>query len=47
MEVVSVGREIKSVFKKKRKLKKTKKTPPKPSQSPFIGNVHRRAIGVL
>ena len=43
MEVVSVGREIKSVFKKKRKLKKTKKT----SQSPFIGNVHRRAIGVL
>lgn len=43
MEVVSVGREIKSVFKKKRKLIKTKNL----TVPAFIGNVHRRAVGVL
>lgn len=36
MEVVSVGREIKSVFKKKRKLKKTKTSQSRRSSETYI-----------
>lgn len=36
MEVVSVGREIKSVFKKKRKLIKTKTSPRRSSETYIV-----------